>query len=112
MSDKKITKADLVELVSEKAGFDRRDVKSVIDILLEEIKRVIVNSMTIELRGFGTFEVKVRKGKQKARNPKTGEPVSVPAHGVAIFRPGKELKQDVWVLTKKSSTDATSGSDM
>ncbi|MDR2149448.1 MAG: integration host factor subunit beta [Spirochaetaceae bacterium] len=112
MNGKKITKADLVELVSLKAGFDRRDVKPVIDILLEEIKRVMVNSMTIELRGFGTFEVKVRKGKQKARNPKTGEPVSVPAHRVAVFRPGKELKRDVWVLTKKSSIDTISGSDV
>jgi integration host factor subunit beta len=112
MSGKKITKADLVGLVSERAGFDRRDVKPVIDILLEEIKKVMVKSMTIELRGFGTFEVKVRKGKQKARNPKTGEPVSVPAHGVAVFRPGKELKQDVWVLTKESSIDTTSGSDV
>jgi integration host factor subunit beta len=110
MAEQKITKADLVEAVSEKAGFDHRDVKAVVDILLDEIKNVMVKSMTIELRGFGTFEVRIRKGKQKARNPKTGESVSVASHGVVVFRPGKELKQDVWDLAKLK-TDSYSGND-
>ena len=52
--------------------------------------------MTAELRGFGTFEVRVRKGKEKARNPKTGEIVSVDKHGVAVFRAGRELKEELW----------------
>jgi nucleoid DNA-binding protein len=43
---------------------------------------------TVELRGFGTFEVKKRKGRKRARNPKTGENVAVKDHGVATFRPG------------------------
>ena len=52
--------------------------------------------MTAELRGFGTFEVRIRKGKEKARNPKTGEIVSVDKHGVAVFRAGKDLKNELW----------------
>jgi integration host factor subunit beta len=52
----------------------------------------------IELRGFGTFEVKVRKARPKARNPKTGEAISIHSHGVVAFRSGRELKQDVWTI--------------
>ena len=55
--------------------------------------------MTAELRGFGTFEVRIRKGKEKARNPKTGEIVSVDQHGVAVFRAGRELKEELWDIS-------------
>ena len=63
-----------------------------------EIKRGLEEDRVIELRGFGTFEVRTRKGRERARNPKTGEIVAVETHGVAIFRPGKELKDSVWDL--------------
>ena len=75
------------------------DIHKVIDELFEEIKDGLKDSRIIELRGFGTFEVRVRKGRAKARNPKTGEVVAVERHGVAIFRPGKELKDYVWDIT-------------
>ena len=67
---------------------------------VEEIKDGLKDSRVIELRGFGTFEVRIRKGRAKARNPKTGEVVAVERHGVAIFRPGKELKDFVWDITE------------
>ena len=66
--------------------------------MFEEIKDGLKENKVIELRGFGTFEVRTRKGREKARNPKTGEVVAVESHGVAIFRPGKELKDAVWNL--------------
>ena len=75
---------------------NRMEIRTVIDLFIQEIKVSLVKGMVLELRGFGTFEVKIRKGREKARNPKTGMPVSVGAHGVAAFRPGKELKQAVW----------------
>ena len=68
-------------------------------ITSDEIRGSLVEQMVIELRGFGTFEVRIRKGRQKARNPKTGEQVSVTSHGIAAFRPGRELKQNVWNIT-------------
>jgi nucleoid DNA-binding protein len=52
----------------------------------------------VELRGFGTFEIRTRKGREKARNPKTGEVVPVQNHGVTVFRPGKDLKKKTWEL--------------
>jgi integration host factor subunit beta len=94
----KLTKADIVDAVYEKTGMSRKEIRTVVDLFINEIKDALIEQMVIELRGFGTFEVRIRKGRQKARNPKTGEPVSVNSHGIAAFRPGRELKQDVWSL--------------
>jgi integration host factor subunit beta len=96
MGGKKFTKADIVESVYEKTGMGRKEIRRFLDLFTDEIKDALVKRIPIELRGFGTFEVKIRKGRQKARNPKTGAPVSVKSHGIAAFRPGRELKQAVW----------------
>ncbi|GHV44665.1 DNA-binding protein HU [Spirochaetia bacterium] len=95
---KKYTKAEIVDSLYEKTGMSRKEIRTIIDLFIDDIKDSLVKNMVIELRGFGTFEIKVRKGRQKARNPKTGETVSVTSHGIASFRPGRELKQDVWNL--------------
>ena len=104
MPGKKLTKAEIVDSIYEKTGVNRKDIRSAIDLFLSEIKSALVKGLIIELRGFGTFELKIRRGREKARNPKTGMPVSVESHRVAVFRPGKELKQAVW-----SRDDAPSG---
>jgi integration host factor subunit beta len=98
MAGKKVTKADIVDSVYEKTGMNRKEIRTVIDLFIDEIKNSLLKRMVIELRGFGTFEVRVRKGRQQARNPKTGKPVAVHSHGIAAFRPGRELKQAVWAL--------------
>ena len=96
--DRKLTKAVIIENIHDKLGVSRADIHAVIDELFEEVKDGLKQDRIIELRGFGTFEVRVRKGREKARNPKTGDVVSVNKHGVAIFRAGKELKDYVWDL--------------
>ena len=98
MAGKKITKAEIIDSVYEKTGINRNDIKTAVDLALEGIKDALAEGMMIELRGFGTFEIRIRKGKQKARNPKTGETVSVSSHGIAAFRSGKELREAVWNL--------------
>ena len=96
----KLTKAAIIENLHNKLGYNKDQIHGVIDELFEEIKDGLKDSRVIELRGFGTFEVRIRKGRAKARNPKTGEVVAVERHGVAIFRPGKELKDFVWDITE------------
>ncbi|MDR0597852.1 MAG: HU family DNA-binding protein [Treponema sp.] len=96
---RKVTKTDIVDAVYEKTGMNRKEIRTVMDLFIDEIRGSLVEQMVIELRGFGTFEVRIRKGRQKARNPKTGEQVSVTSHGIAAFRPGRELKQNVWNIT-------------
>ncbi|MBS7309839.1 MAG: integration host factor subunit beta [Treponema sp.] len=95
MADDKLTKIDLVESVYLNTKIEKQDVQKVIDNLLEQLKSSMSDGKTIELRGFGTFEKRLRKGRAKARNPKTGEIVSVEPHYVAVFRPGRELKNAI-----------------
>ena len=94
----KFTKADIVDAIYNKTGTSRKEIRDVVDLFLEEVKMALVSRKAIELRGFGTFEIRIRKGRQKARNPKTGETVSVNSHGIVTFRPGRDLKRDVWPL--------------
>ena len=98
MSKSKLTKAVIIENLYNKISVDRDTIHTVFDSFFEEIKGGLEKDQVIELRGFGTFEVRERKGREKARNPKTGELVAVDKHGVAVFRPGKELKDQVWNL--------------
>jgi integration host factor subunit beta len=97
----KLTKADIVDAIYNRASTDRKDVLKIVDLFIDEIKSALVSRKVIELRGFGTFEIRIRKGREKARNPKTGEILSVGSHGIALFRAGRELRQDVWSLEKK-----------
>lgn len=96
MAKEKLTKAVIIENLHNKLNINRNDIHVVVDAFFEELKEGLKEEQVIELRGFGTFEVRTRKGREKARNPKTGEQVSVGTHGVAVFRPGKELKDLVW----------------
>jgi integration host factor subunit alpha len=98
---KKKTKSDLVDQVYEKTGNELKDIRSIVDLFLDEIKDSLEHDQSVELRGFGTFEVRSRKGRNKARNPKTGEIVSVADHAVVAFRSGKELKNSVWTVREK-----------
>ena len=70
--DQKLTKATIIENIHQKLGLNRTDIHQVIDELFEEIKDGLKDNRVIELRGFGTFEVRIRKGREKARNPKLG----------------------------------------
>ena len=72
---------------------------------LKEIKKSLENGSTIELRGFGTFEPRLRKGREKAHNPKTGEILSVAPHYVAAFRAGQDLKKALWNLDKSEGAE-------
>lgn len=94
----KLTKAEIIENIHERVDVSRKDIHNIIDELFDELKSALGDDKIVELRGFGTFEIRTRKGRERARNPKTGEIVPVKSHGVAVFRPGKELKQVAWSL--------------
>lgn len=98
MKSKKITKFDLIESVYLNTKYEKKVVQSIFESLLENIKSSLKDGATIELRGFGTFEPRLRKGRSHARNPKTGEQLSVAPHHVVAFRSGQELKNALWDL--------------
>jgi integration host factor subunit beta len=102
MAAGRFTKADIVDALYDDTGIERKEIRKVIDLFFKEIKNALMRRDVIELRGFGTFEIKVRKGRSRARNPKTGETVSVRSHGTVCFRPGQELKQDAWLINDET----------
>jgi integration host factor subunit beta len=98
MPVRKFTKADIIDALYEKTGMNRAEIRSAIDLFIDEMKDALMRRHVIELRGFGTFEVKVRKARTRARNPKTGENIVTRSHGAVTFRSGRELKQAVWKI--------------
>jgi integration host factor subunit beta len=96
---KKFTKADIIDAMYEKTGMNRSEIRTAIDLLIDEMKEALMRRQVIELRGFGTFEVKIRKARPRARNPRTGESITIRSHGAVAFRSGRELKQAVWKIT-------------
>jgi len=91
-----MTKADLVEQVAAAIGpgITKKDCALVVDGLLNAIKNAMADHTHIEIRGFGTFKVRKRRSRM-ARNPRTGDPVEVPARAVPIFKPSKDLRTQV-----------------
>ena len=92
----KLSKAEIVKNINEATGIPASDILRIVNGLFDEIKEGMKDDRIAELRGFGTFATKVRKGKESARNPKTGESCSVESHKVVKFYPGKELKESIW----------------
>jgi integration host factor subunit beta len=92
-----MTKADLVEKVTASiartAGpmISKKDCARVVDAFLDAVKDALAQQNNIEIRGFGTFKIRMRKTRM-ARNPRTGDPVEVAARPVPVFKPSKELR--------------------
>jgi integration host factor subunit beta len=99
MSFEKVTKNNLIESVyHDIQTVEKRVIQNVVESVLSEIKESLKRGSILELRGFGTFEPRLRKGRERARNPKTGEHLSVPQHFVAAFRAGRDLRTSMWDL--------------
>ena len=86
-----MTKAELVEEVSNQSELTKKDAEVIVQTVLDSITDSLQRGEKIELRGFGSFRIRNRSSRQ-GRNPKTGTSVSVPAKKVPYFKPGKELK--------------------
>lgn len=97
----KVTKNELVDAIYKSTDMEKKEIAKVIDLFLQNAREALEKGNTIELRGFGTFEPRLRKGRSLARNPKTGEKLSVESHYVAAFRAGQQLKNNLWKLNKK-----------
>jgi integration host factor subunit beta len=101
MAGKKITRSDIITSLYHSSDFYRKDIKAITGLFIKEIRSALAAGNTVEMRGLGTFEVRARKAPKSARNPRTGEPVTVEPHGVVRFMSGKELKEAVWALSNE-----------
>jgi len=89
-----ITKKDIILQIANETGIKQVDVKQVVQKTLDCITHYLSQNETVELRNFGIFKVKSRKGRT-GRNPRTGEEIPVPPKKVAIFKPGLLMRRDV-----------------
>jgi len=102
-----MTKAELVEDVARAAELTKKDAERLVEIVFESIIETLNQGEKIELRGFGSFRVRER-GARRGRNPKTGDPVDIPAKRVPYFKPGKEMKE---LINEETPADGGSSSN-
>lgn len=89
-----MTKKDIVMKVSNDTNVAQVDVKKVVQKTLDAVVESLERGETVELRNFGVFKVKHRRGRL-GRNPRTGQEVQVPEKKVVVFKPGLILKGKV-----------------
>ena len=89
-----MTKKEIVKTISENIGLTQLQTKEIVQKTFDAIVEAIVTERRIELRNFGVFEVR-KRAPRRARNPKTGDQVAVPAKYVVTFKPGKEMEARV-----------------
>ena len=95
-----MTKKEIVKTISEAIEMTQLKTKEIVQKTFDAIVETLVEERRIELRNFGVFEVKERAAR-KARNPRTGERVDVPAKMVVTFKPGKEMEERVRQLDEQ-----------
>ena len=100
-----LTKADLIEEVLRVTELPRKESDTIVETIFESIIDALQKGDKIEIRGFGSFRTRQRRGRI-GRNPKTGEKVEVPAKKIPFFKPSKELKD--FVNTAAAQSEAAS----
>lgn len=89
-----MNKTELINAVAEKTALSKKDSEAAVSAALDAVSAALAQGEEVRLVGFGTFEVKKRAART-GRNPKTKEPVEIPASKVPAFKPGKALKDAV-----------------
>ena len=90
-----MNKSNLItKIVNLNADVYQKDIVKIVDIFFKTLTKAIVKNDRIELRGFGTFDVKNREARM-ARNPKDGSIVAVPSKKIPFFRMGKSMKERI-----------------
>ena len=89
-----LTKADLIEEVLRVTEVQRKEGETIVETIFESIIQALQQGDKIEIRGFGSFRTRQRRGRV-GRNPKTGAKVEVPPKKIPFFKPSKELKDFV-----------------
>ena len=87
-------KKDLIDVISKQSKISRLESKLCVEVIIEELTLAIVSGEGVEVRGFGGFYKRHRKGRMGI-NPKTGEKTKLAAKFVPFFKPGKFLKEAV-----------------
>ena len=100
-----MTKSDLIERVAQRLPhISKKDTETVVNTIFDSMTESLKEGDRIEIRGFGSFQVKIREARE-GRNPKTGDEVRIPAKRAPFFKVGKELKERIEERRKRELTD-------
>lgn len=83
-----MTKADIINQISDQSGIAKKDVTIVVEAFMEEVRNSVINNESVYLRGFGTFGRKHRAQKT-ARNISKNTTLVIDAHDIPSFKPSK-----------------------
>ena len=86
-----MNKSELIAVTAENTGLTKQDTERVLNAALHPITAAMADHETVQLSGFGTFEIKYREARV-GRNPRTKEPSQIPATYVPTFKPSKALR--------------------
>ena len=89
-----MTKADLIDLISQKSGITRLKTETIVNVIFDSMTKALLENDRIEIRGFGSFTNKVYSAYQ-GRNPRTGALIQVPEKRLPFFKVGKELRENL-----------------
>jgi DNA-binding protein HU-beta len=89
-----MNKQAIVDRVSDNVGLTKVQSEQVVDVVIDSIVETLKQGKEVSIAGLGIFATKTRAARQ-ARNPRTGETISVPSMRVPKFRPAKALKDAV-----------------
>ena len=89
-----MNKIDVIKVLAEKKNLTGKQAMEIVDLMFNGFANELKNGGRIEIRGFGSFNVRKYKS-YKGRNPKNGEHVDVKPKRLPFFKVGKELKKMV-----------------
>jgi integration host factor subunit beta len=105
-----VTKSELIDALAERSNLTKARAELVVNCVFEAMTEALERGEGIEIRGFGSFTVRPYKP-YSGRNPRTGEPVPVPAKRLPFFKVGKELKELVNASRSRPITGGDDGDD-
>ena len=100
-----MNKSELIERLADRCGLNVIQAEEIVNLIYKKMKDTMVNGGRIEIRGFGSFVVKLYDSYQ-GRNPKTGDKISVPRKKLPFFKVGKELKERIDRVEPPEGTSA------
>jgi DNA-binding protein HU-beta len=89
-----MTKAELVDQVAAAVQMPKHQTEAVITQFVEAIMTALQTGQRVDMRGFGSFQLRQRQART-GRNPRTGDPVQIPAKQVPAFTAGKAFHERV-----------------
>lgn len=89
-----MNKTELVLKISEKSELTKKDSEKALNAFFEAVSEALADGEKVQLVGFGTFEVRER-AERTGRDPRTGNPIKIPASKTPAFKAGKALKDSV-----------------